>query len=593
MENYFEKQYEVIVVGGGLSGVCAAIASARHGAKTAIVQNRPMFGGNASSEIRMHVCGAAGIYCSRKNARETGIIEELLLENRKRNPNHSFSIFDSVLWEKVYFQDNLDMYLNSHMYDVEVEGNTVKAIKVIQLTTEKQYIMKADIFIDATGDGTLAVKAGADYMFGRESKSVYGEPHAPETADNKTMGNSLLFKAVNTGQKVKFDPPKWAYRYTEEDLKHREHEQVTSGYWWIELGGGDLHVINDYEIIRDELMKTVYGIWDHIKNVGNHNADNLDLDWVQSLPGKRESRRILGEYVLKEQDLLQGTIFPDTIAYGGWPIDLHDSGMSNLKEEPNRNIYLDDVYSIPYRCLIAKKLNNLLLAGRAISASHLAFASLRVMGTTSVIGQAAGTAAALQVARKQSIRDLCDNIQQLQQVLLRDGCYLPGISNTDENDLARKAAVTASSFLAGYGPSAVINGFNRPVKDNNNCWKSAEPVRGQWLQLMWEKPVVIDNIQITFDSNLNEDLMITLEENIIKSARKTLPDTLVESFEIQLFMGDRLIAKKDIRDNSIRNPRIILEQKFECDRVRIIFHGTYGCNHVTVFEVRVYNDYWN
>lgn len=590
MRYAIEKKYEVVVVGGGLSGVCAAIASARHGAKTAIIQNRPVFGGNASSEIRMHVCGAAGIYCTRKNSRETGIIEEILLENKKRNPNHSFSIFDTVLWEKINFQDNLDKYLNTQMYGVEVADGTILNIKAEQITTEKKYVFKAGIFIDATGDGTLAEQAGADYMIGREGNRVYGEPHAPDIDDCKTMGNSLMFKTVDTGHHVSFKPPAWAKHYTEEDLRYRCHRQVSSGYWWIELGGDDLNVIDDYETIRDELLKVVYGIWDHIKNGGAHEADTLDLDWVQFLPGKRESRRILGEYVLKEQDLLEGRVFPDMIAYGGWPIDTHAaSGMSNLHSEPTKYIFLDDIYSIPYRCLIPKKLDNLLVAGRAVSASHLAFASLRVMGTTSVVGQAAGTAAALQTAGKQPVRSLCGNVKELQQTLLRDGCYLPGILNEDGNDLARKATVTASSCQEGYEPSAVINGLNRPVKDHENCWKSSiGKVNGQWLQMQWEQPVKMDMLQITFDSDLNEDLMITLDRDIIEQRRKSLPGSLAESFKVQLFMGDLPVAEKQITGNSIRNPKIQWEKSITADKARIIFNAVYECDQITVFEVRIY-----
>lgn len=271
------KNYKVIVVGGGMAGICAAIAAAREGAETALIHNRPVLGGNASSEIRMHICGADH-HMQRKNARETGILEEILLENKRRNPEMVYPIFDAVLWEKVHFQERLTLYLNTHMTNVQVDGSRVKAIEAYQLTTEKKFILSGDYFIDATGDGTLGALAGAQFWLGREDQDAYGESLAPAKADSCTMGNSLMFKARDMGRPVTFVCPEWANHYTEEQLRFRDHQEVTSGYWWIELGGGVLHTISDAEILRDELLKAVYGVWDHIKNGGEHRAENLELE---------------------------------------------------------------------------------------------------------------------------------------------------------------------------------------------------------------------------------------------------------------------------------------------------------------------------
>ena len=397
------RRYDFVVAGGGLSGVCAAIAAARHGLRTALVHNRPVLGGNASSEVRMHVCGAAGLYCARKNARETGIIEELLLENKRRNPYHSFSILDTVLWEKTRFQENLDLYLNCHVHGVEMGGNRILSVLALQLTTEKAFQFEANLFADTTGDALLASLAGARTMTGAEGREVFGEPHAPAQSGPQTMGNSLMFTAVDRGELAPFCAPFWAYRFTEEDLQGRVHSDPSSGYWWIELGGLR-DTIADYEDIRDELLKVLYGVWDHIKNGGGHGAENYALDWVQFLPGKRESRRVVGDYILTEQDLLAGRRFEDAAAYGGWPIDVHPSpGVFGRSEGANRFIDLERVYTIPYRCLYAADTANLMVGGRAISASHLAFASARVMGTTAAIGQAIGTAAAFPAPRGKRI----------------------------------------------------------------------------------------------------------------------------------------------------------------------------------------------
>ncbi|MCR2022726.1 FAD-dependent oxidoreductase, partial [Blautia pseudococcoides] len=294
-----KKIYEVIVVGGGMAGVCAAIASARTGACTALIQDRPVLGGNASSEIRMHICGATH-HGHRENARETGILEEILLENRSRNPQHSFSIFDTVLWEKVRQEEKLELYLNTRVTDVETADGRILNLKAHQLTTEKEFMLEGNLYMDCTGDGMIGARAGASVRQGREGRAEFGETYAPDEPDTGTMGNSLMFRAVDMGKPVPFKRPQWAYEYSEEDLAYRGHSDycskmqnydIESGYWWIELGGTQ-NTIDDAEEIRDELLKTLYGVWDHIKNKGDHGAENYALDWVQFLPGKRESRRI-------------------------------------------------------------------------------------------------------------------------------------------------------------------------------------------------------------------------------------------------------------------------------------------------------------
>ena len=212
-----EKRYQVVVVGGGISGMCAALAAARHGAKTALIQDRPVLGGNASSEIRMHICGADR-EGHRPNARETGIVEEILLENQLRNPQHSFSICDTILWEKTHGQENLDVYLNARFLSAEADNGVIRRIYVQQMTTEKDFLFTADIFIDATGDGMLAFQAGARVMHGREGKAVFGESLAPDVSDDYTMGNSLMFTARDMGRPVPFTAPPWAYHYTDADI---------------------------------------------------------------------------------------------------------------------------------------------------------------------------------------------------------------------------------------------------------------------------------------------------------------------------------------------------------------------------------------
>lgn len=589
--NIYEMHYDVIVVGGGLSGVCAAIASARHGAKTALIQNRPVLGGNASSEIKMHICGASE-HDVRPNARETGILEELLLENKNRNPQHSFSVFDTVLWEKTTFQEGLELYLNTQLTDVVMKDNRVSEITAIQLTTEKVFHFSATVFIDTTGDATLAFLSGAEYMTGREGKEVYHEQYAPEKSDRVMMGSTLLFHAADMGQPMPFTKPWWANTYTEQDFNGRPHSDFSSGYWWVELGGDELDTITDAEDIRDELLKAVYGVWDHIKNSGHHPAENWVLEWVGCLPGKRESRRVLGDYILKEQDCLTGKLFDDAVAYGGWPLDLHTKGGFSGNSEPNQSIHLEEMYSIPYRCLYSRNIENLMVGGRAVSASNVAFGSTRIMATCAVIGQAEGTAAAMAVKHGIIPKEIGTNkgyLDKLQQMLLKDDCYIPGQINHDEGDLAKMAVVNCSTWVKGGEASNTINGISRTVKDSLNCWISDEMSQsGEWLSLSYEKAISVQEVRLTFDSNLSEEIMISLSTEVLARQVPGMPPRLIRDYRMLFYHKNELIRSETIENNYLRCNVHTFSESICCDKIKIHILHTYGNPHARIFEVRVY-----
>lgn len=609
-----EKSYQVIVVGGGLAGVCAAIASARNGAMTAIIQNRSMFGGNASSEIRMHVVGANS-HGAKKNLAETGILLEILLENKRRNPYASFPVFDSVIWEKVRFQKNLDCYLNTNVDDVVMEGDRVKSIIGHQNTTETEYRFSADIFVDATGHGTLSILAGAVGRMGSESKYEFGEPGAPEEPNDNTMGNTVMFSAIDRGEPVKFIKPDWAYTFSEDDLKYREHgncvgshadggglvefeegsgrlphfSNVDSGYWWIELGGQYDDIIRDGEVIRDELLKCVYGVWDHLKNVGEHGVETFDLDWVGIVPGYRESRRIEGDYLLTENDVRSNRIFPDAVAYGGWQMDEHvRGGILDFDKLPSRILNFDGCYTIPYRCFYAKDVKNVMLAGRDISTTKMAFGSTRVMGTCAVGGQAAGTAAALAVKYGCTPREVGAHMDELQQTLLRDDCYIPGFRNHDEADKARNAIITASGYTDGNEPEKVINGIARPEGDESNCWEARIGEKGAWIKLAFEAPVKISELQLTFDPNLTKEIMPSMTRNVRDRQVKGMPCELVKDYHVQLFRDGQEVFGKKITGNCQRLNRISLDGLTECDELMVTVYETHGIDKARLFEIRAY-----
>ena len=425
-----ELKYDVVVIGGGLAGVCAAIASARHGCRTAIVQDRPVFGGNSSSEIRVQPTGAnnCGAW-----ARETGIIEEMLIEERARNHDRFLngrinSIWDLILYEWVKKEPNLTAYLNTHVVGVERSSpSKISAVIGVQSGSERIYKLNASYFIDCTGDGTIGAAAGAEYRMGRESREEFGESLAPEQADNMTQGSSLLFRARDLGKPVPFNPPSWAEDYpTEEflDQRLRYHHSTVGpygireyvGYWWIEVGV-PFDTIDQNEEIRDELLRHLLGVWDHIKNHGEHDAEKMVIDWIGMIPGKRESRRLIGDYILTENDVRNNTPFYDRVAYGGWYIDIHTMGGILAKDKPPEalcgNPDLSDQlriqpYSIPLRCLYSRNIENLFMAGRDISVTHVALGTTRVMLTCAVIGQAVGTAAALCIKNNVTPRKLAN-----------------------------------------------------------------------------------------------------------------------------------------------------------------------------------------
>ncbi|MFI4911131.1 MAG: FAD-dependent oxidoreductase [Sedimentisphaeraceae bacterium JB056] len=487
---------EFCVIGGGLSGICAAVSAARRGVKVALIHDRPVLGGNASSEIRMWVCGAVGL-----NNRETGIVEEILLENRYRNPEYNYSIWDSILYEKVRFEPNIELLLNCTCNDAEMAGDKIKSVKGWQLTTQTWHTVEADLFADCSGDSILAELTGADFSIGRESSDEYGEGFAPDKADEKMMGMSCLLQVRQTDRYQKFVPPSWAYKYGKGDLDHRDHSlHEAQNFWWIEVGGEGYEAIYDTEKVRDELLKIVFGVWDHIKNCGDHGAENWALEWVGFLPGKRESRRYLGDYILTQSDINIGVEFDDSVAYGGWPIDDHHPGGFYFKGDPTEFHGVYAPFNIPYRCLYSRNVDNLLFAGRNISVSHVALASTRVMATCATLGQAVGNAAAVAVAEKTSPRGVYENyMSKLQQQLMDDDCFLPAMVR-DISQITDSAAISASQG----NPEVLRNGLERTLHGSENLWVGDI---GGYVQYDFDKPSYIENVRLVFDSDLNRSII--------------------------------------------------------------------------------------
>ena len=494
---------DLCIVGGGLSGSFAALAAARHGARVVLMQDRPMLGGNASSEIRMWVRGAKGTY-----DKETGLISELEERNIHGNPTLVHSLFDATLYGMLRENKNITLLLNTSCFDAEVKDGRILSVTGWQTTTYTMHTVYADLFMDCSGDSILAPLTGAEYRHGREGQNEYGERLAPKTADTCTMGMSILLAARETDHPVPFTPPAFANVYPDDssfaaDVGQsayslvRDHKIATSGtnLWWVELGGeGDS--IHDADRVRDELLASIYGVWDHIKNRGDHGMENWELEWVGFLPGKRESRRYVGDYVMTEQDVVSGGHFEDEIAFGGWPLDDHNPyGMrqNETMNIPSVVIPLAEPYGISLRCLHSKNIENLMFAGRNISVTHAALSSTRVMGTCSLIGQAAGTAAAVSIRYGISPRETAkDHYKEVQKILMDDGMFLPHILR-EPSALTKEARLN----LSDADRAVLLNGMERPrIKTGENAIVQSV---GDSLCFSFDVPKKVGTLRLQFD----------------------------------------------------------------------------------------------
>ena len=444
---------DLTVVGGGLAGVCAAIAAARLGKRVALVTNRPVLGGNSSSEIRVWVCGATA-HGMQRFARETGIMGELYVENQYRNPEGNPVHWDEVVLDAVRAEPNILLFLNTDVHVVHANGpdaeRSIDHVRGWTMGSELWTTFRSAFYVDATGDGLIGALAGARFRMGREAREEFGESWAPPIADRQFLGSTILFYTKDAGHPVDFVAPASAKDIATTPIPRTRI--IRSGdrgahYWWIEWGG-ELDIVADNERIRDELRSVIFGIWDHIKNSGEFDAANLDLEWVGTLPGKREYRRFVGDHTLTQNDILGQTEFADAVAFGGWSIDLHPVEGMYASTAGAHQRFPRGVYGIPLRSYYSANVRNLFMAGRDISATHIAFGSSRVMATCAVGGEAVGTAASLAIDLGVSPRELAtENAERLRQLLLAQDASVIGVRNYDPLDLARSARVNASSEL--------------------------------------------------------------------------------------------------------------------------------------------------
>ncbi len=584
---------DVLVAGGGLAGVCAALAAARHGAKVILVQDRSRLGGNSSSEVKMHVVGASASG-HRSGWREGGIVDELRVQDSVTNPQRSFEMWDLLLYDKVVSEPNILLLLDTVVYAATRAGDRIEKVLARSDKTEHLYRIQAKAYCDCTGDSRLGLEAGAEMRTGREARGEFGESLAMETPDDHTLGSSILFTSRLYPRRMPFQPPSWARKVTKEHLRFRGVSAWEYGYWWIEWGG-DRDTIRHNERIRFELLSIVMGVWDYIKNSGEHrDSDYYAMDWVGMLPGKRGSRRLVGEHILTQKDIESGGPFPDAVAIGGWPMDDHPpQGFDRPEVKPAVQIHSAEVYNIPLRCCFSRNVANLFMAGRNISASHVAFTSTRVMATCGVIGQAVGTAAAVCAAKGIVPRELVREpklVSRLQQMLLRDDQTLRGPVNQDPDDLARNAQVTASSSVEGAPPERILDGEVRDLpKGPIHRWSAKLDAEGAWIQLSWDQPQTIREVQLTFDTGFQRELTLTAQNAYNRiMIRGPQPET-VRDYDVLTRHGSNAEWKRlaERRGNSQRVNRLAVSTG-EMTELRILVKATHGDPLARIFEIRCY-----
>ncbi len=563
---------DLVIVGGGMSGTCCAITAARAGARVVLIQDRPVLGGNASSEVRLWMMGApTHMATNNRWSREGGVIDEILVENTFRNREGNPVLFDTVVLDTVSVEPNITLLLDTTAIGVDKAGDRITSVQAFCSMNQTMYDVQAPLFCDSSGDGALGFLAGAAFRIGAESTEEFGEGFAPTEEFGSLLGHSIFFYSKDVGHPVTFRAPTYALDFetipTSPWRKFDAKEQGTR-LWWIEYGGR-LDTIHDTEKIKWELWRIVYGLWDHVKNSGKFaDAENLTLEWVGLIPGRRESRRFEGHYMLRQQDIVDQVIHDDGVAYGGWHIDLHPA--DGIFSEHEAAVFLTSrgIYQIPYRCLISENVPNLFLAGRLISASHVAFGSTRNILTGSHMGQAVGTAAAICTREDLEPADLLapDRMHELREELLKAGQHIPGVRLEDPHDLARQAEPSASSEY---------------ILDELPAGGPVVPLDKSRAQLL---PLPAGALpQVTFTVDVDAPTTLRVEVRTGGRPDDYTPDVILGVREVELAPGPSQRVKIDI-DGTVDEPRYVFFCLMANDHVRVHTSNRRVTGLVSVFH---------
>lgn len=385
--------FDLVVCGAGIAGMCAAMSAARLGMKVALVNDRPLIGGCNSSEIRVHLGGRieVGPY------KQLGNLIKEFGHTMPGNAMPAENYEDDKKIDWIQSEPNISLFVNTRIISVKKSGNVITSVIGRNIETGKELCFTAPLFVDCTGDGTVGALAGADYRMGRESRYMHNELLAPIKADSLTMGASVQWYSVEKEEKNSFPEFEYGLEFNEESK-----QDVTMGEWTWETGM-NFNQITDFEYIRDYGLLVVYSNWSYLKNKSSVKKKYSDhkLEWVAYVAGKRESRRLLGDYILTSNDIINYNVKEDASLATTWSIDLHYPDPENSKYFPDREFksiaehVMIYEYPIPYRCLYSRNVDNLFMAGRDISVTHAALGTVRVMRTTGMMGEVVGMAASL------------------------------------------------------------------------------------------------------------------------------------------------------------------------------------------------------
>ena len=547
--------------------MAAAISAAREGLSVVLMHERPVLGGNASSEIRMWICGSHG-----ENNRETGILEEIALENLYRNPTKSFAVWDTVLYDFIKREKNITLLLNCTCMDAKTEkgkfsydrNTKIQSVTGYQMTTQSFYEVKAKFYCDSSGDSILAPLCDAEFRLGREAKSEFNEDVETTSPDGMTMGMSCLIQGRETNKKIDYIPPEWSTKLTAKDFENREPDiyDDMENFWYLELGG-NRDTIGDTEELRDELVALAAGTWDYVKNSGNFKAENWELDFLGFLPGKRESRRMCGEYMITQRDISDKVVFEDEIAYGGWPLDDHFPGGFWHRGVPNTDVATPAPYSLPYRSLYSKNVENLFFAGRNISMTHMAMSSIRVMATCSLLGEAVGKAASIAVKNGFAPHDVyLSKCEELQKLLMNEDCFLP--SKTREiSPVCKNAKLNVECDTLRNGQDRV----HRIYENNTVC----KVKKNSEISYVFENAEVSE-VHIVFDSDLNRETIPGSKcerqhsmraSQRLDSPQLHMPKTLCKEFKLVGELNGEKTELLHIKNNRKRTYHIDINKKLD------------------------------
>ena len=439
-------EFDFVVAGGGIAGMCAAVTAARLGCNVALVNDRPVLGGNNSSEVRVHLGGYSEVGPYEGLGRMIREFGHLKRGNAQPAANYE----DEKKQAFIDGEENVTLFANCHASEVLTEGSTIKATLIKNIETGECHWLKAPLFSDCTGDGTIGYLAGAHWTMGREGRDEYGESLAPEKADSLVMGASVQWYSVETDHRTKFPEFSYGVEFNEDNC-----EKVTMGEWTWETGM-NRNQITEAERIRDYGLLVVYSNWSYLKNHKKDNAKWADreLGWVAYVSGKRESRRLLGDYVLKQDDIDKNVFHEDASFTTTWSIDLHFPSPDNSAKFPDNEFKTATVhnwiypYAVPYRCLYSRNIDNLFMAGRNISQTHVALGTTRVMRTTGMMGEVVGMAASICHKYGCSPRDVYQcHLDELKPLMKKGVGKYEGTAESQRFNLPNKLLEKPKAFM--------------------------------------------------------------------------------------------------------------------------------------------------